>query len=75
MSNYLPIQPLIHCEPCKDCGARPVVEQIKDQFIVRCPDNKKHYKTKAGLFDIADWNLKNKVQTSLGSPVVTQKAS
>ena len=63
MSDFLSIQPGIFCEPCKDCGARPVVEQIKGDFIVRCPNDKKHYQTKRGLVDIQDWNLKNKVHT------------
>jgi hypothetical protein len=63
MSNFLSIQPAIFCEPCKDCGARPVVEQIKGKFIVKCPNNKNHYRTKPGLVDIQDWNLKNKVHT------------
>jgi hypothetical protein len=59
MNDFLQIQPAIFCEPCKECGARPVVQQIKDKFVVRCP-NDKHYKTKPGLINIADWNLKNK---------------
>lgn len=71
--DFLQIQPLIFCEPCKDCGARPVIDQMKGKFIVRCPNDKKHYKTKLGLVDIADWNLKNKVQRPFVSQ--TQKAS
>ncbi len=74
MSNYLPIQPAIFCEPCKDCGARPVVEQSKNGYVVRCPHDKKHYKTKPGLVDITDWNLKNKAHMPfVASP--KQKAS
>ena len=74
MSNFLPIQPAIFCELCKDCGARPVVEQSKAGYIVRCPDNKKHYRTKPGLVDIADWNLKNKSHMPFVS-IPKQKAS
>lgn len=74
MSIFIEIQPQIHCELCKDCGARPVVEQIRDKFIVRCPDNNKHYKTKPGFVDIQDWNLKNKIHTPLGNKI-SQKAS
>jgi hypothetical protein len=75
MSDYLQIQPNIFCEPCKDCGARPVIDQVKGKFIVKCPNNKKHYSTNPGIIDISDWNLKNKVQTSLGNNPATQKAS
>ncbi|WP_183575151.1 hypothetical protein HDF18_14430 [Mucilaginibacter sp. X5P1] len=74
MNNFLSIQPAIFCEPCKDCGARPVVEQSKNGYVVRCPNDKKHYKTKAGLVDITDWNLKNKTHMPfVASP--KQKAS
>jgi hypothetical protein len=67
MRNFVQIQENIFCEPCKDCGARPVIEQHKSKFIVRCPKDKNHYQTKPGLIDIEDWNLKNKVHASLGS--------
>jgi hypothetical protein len=74
MSNFLPIQKNVFCEPCKDCGARPVIEQVRSNFVVRCPNDKKHYKTKPGLVDITDWNLKNKAHMQfVASP--KQKAS
>ncbi len=76
MSNFISIQGGIFCENCKDCGARPVVEQIKESFVVRCPNDKKHYKTKPGLVDhnLKDWNLKNRVHAPMvGLPA--QKAS
>jgi len=66
MKNFVQIQGNIFCEPCKDCGARPVIEQVKGSFIVRCPNNSEHYQTKPGLVDINDWNLKNKARLSLG---------
>lgn len=69
MSKILQIQDNIFCEPCKDCGARPIIEQTKGAYLVRCPKSKDHYQTKAGIVDIKDWNLKNKVHTSLGSNV------
>ena len=74
MKDFLQIQPAIFCEPCKDCGARPVVEQLKDKFVVRCPNEDRHYKTKPGLINIADWNLKNK-QVPQMIPAQQQKAS
>jgi hypothetical protein len=70
MKNFVQIQGGIFCEPCKDCGARPVIEQSKDKFMVRCPTSKTHYQTKPGLVDINDWNLKNKVHPSLGTKSV-----
>ena len=76
MSNFLSIQEAFFCENCKDCGARPVVEQVKGSFVVRCPNNNKHYKTKPGVIvdNIKEWNLRNRVHT----PIVkmpAQKAS
>lgn len=67
MKGFTQIQDSIFVEPCKDCGERPVVEQQKGLFIVRCPKHNSHYQTKPGLADINDWNLKNKVHTSLGA--------
>jgi ssDNA-binding Zn-finger/Zn-ribbon topoisomerase 1 len=75
MGNFIEIQKNIDCEPCKECGARPVIEQIKGGFIVRCPQNKSHYKTKAGLVNIEDWNIKNRVLPPLGNATNPQKAS
>lgn len=76
MSDFISIQSKVFCENCKDCGARPVVEQVKGSFVVRCPNDKKHYKTNPGLFDanLQDWNIKNRKHV----PVVgmaAQKAS
>jgi hypothetical protein len=75
MADYYQIQPAIFCEPCKDCGARPVIQQTKDKFVVLCPNDKDHYKTKPGLIDIKDWNLKNKKQIPFVNTVPAQKAS
>jgi len=76
MDNFMPIQENIFCEPCKDCGARPVIEQLKGaKFVVRCPNEKSHYQTKTGLIDINDWNMKNKPHTPLGNKNTGKKAS
>lgn len=75
MPQLYQIQPAIFCEPCKDCGARPVIQQIKDKFVVLCPNDKDHYKTKPGLIDIKDWNLKNKKQIPFVNNTPAQKAS
>lgn len=73
MEKFIPIQANIFCEPCKDCGARPVVEQVRGQFLVRCPKNKLHYQTKPGLVDINDWNTKNKTHPPLGNKEASNK--
>jgi len=58
----------------EECGARPVIEQVKEAFVVSCP-YKSHYKTKAGLINMDDWNLKNKAHPALGNAENRQKAS
>ena len=75
MPHIYKIQPAIFCEPCKDCGARPVIKQVKGKFIVQCPNNESHYSTKPGLVDVKDWNLKNKKQISFVNNTPAQKAS
>jgi hypothetical protein len=75
MARFIAIQGNIFCEPCKECGSRPVIEQKKGAFAVRCPKDKSHYKTKAGLINIDDWNLKNKTHPPLGNAKNPQKAS
>lgn len=76
MSNFLAIQSAYFCENCKDCNARPVIEQVKGSFVVRCPNDSKHYRTKPGLIDVnlKDWNLKNRGTVTIVG-VKAQKAS
>jgi hypothetical protein len=71
MIKIYQIQPAIFCEPCKDCGARPVIKLQNDKFTVMCPNNPGHYNTKPGLININDWNFKNKGQKGFAM----QKAS
>ena len=73
MINIYPIQPAVFCEPCKDCGARPVIKLEKSKYSVMCPNN--HYSTKPGLVDVNDWNLKNKIHNQFTDPKSVQKAS
>jgi hypothetical protein len=76
MSITYNIQPNIFCENCKDCGARPVIEQVKGGYMVVCPNDKKHYRTKVGLVNIDDWNLKNrKQQPAVINSLSSKKAS
>ena len=75
MSESISIQPNIHCEPCKDCGARPVIEQTRKGFVVKCPTDKKHFSTNAGLVNIDEWNRANKKSPVLNTPLYKNKAS
>jgi hypothetical protein len=75
MTEIYQIQPAIFCEPCKDCGARPVMKLTKGAYVVMCPNNPNHYSTKPGLINIEDWNLKNKVQKPFIGEPPAQKAS
>ena len=75
MEKFIQIQASIFCEPCKECGERPVVEQVKGKFVVRCPKSKSHYQTKSGLVDINDWNTKNKTHAPLGNKTANKQAS
>lgn len=75
MSEGISIQPNIHCEPCKECGARPVIEQTRKGFIVTCPADKKHFATKPGLVNIDEWNRANKQSPVLTAPLYKNKAS
>lgn len=67
MSKFLKIQPSIYCENCIICGKRPVISQIGAKYVVRCPTDVEHYRTKEGLIDIDDWNRKNKVGNTEGN--------
>ena len=73
MTQIYQIQPAIFCEPCKECGARPVLKLEKSLYTVMCPNN--HYSTKPGLVDVNDWNLKNKTQKPFVKDTPIQKAS
>ncbi len=75
MNEFFQIQPNVFCEPCKDCGARPVIQQVKDKYVVLCPNDKNHYSTKPGIIDVNDWNLKNKKQKPFVNTAPAQKAS
>jgi hypothetical protein len=73
MEKFIPIQANIFCEPCRECGERPVIAQVKGKFVVRCPKSRLHYQTKSGLVDIEDWNIKNRPHSPLGSKETSKK--
>lgn len=62
MRGYVNIPRSIYCRTCKICGARPVIALADDMgYVIKCPNSDSHYKTRAGLIDINDWNLHNNV--------------
>jgi hypothetical protein len=61
MKGYVNIPPTIYCKPCKQCGERPIIALVDNEYVVKCPANDSHYQTKPGLIDIADWNIHNTV--------------
>ncbi len=75
MAQIYQIQSAIFCEPCKECGARPVLKLEKSQYTVMCPNNPNHYSSKPGFADVTDWNLKNKVHKVFEKEASVQKAS
>jgi len=72
---YIPIQNNINCEPCKNCGTRPVVEQLpKSKFRLLCPNCKGKNATASGLVDIEKWNMMNAKHSIKADGVGLQKA-
>jgi len=60
MKGYLDIPMSIYYKNCKYCGARPIIAPAGNEgYVVKCPSNESHYKTKSGLIDIEDWNAHN----------------
>lgn len=55
-----PIQPNIFCENCITCGKRPVVEQAKNGWIVKCTTASCDNYIIGKLVDIDGWNQQNK---------------
>jgi ssDNA-binding Zn-finger/Zn-ribbon topoisomerase 1 len=54
------IQPNIVCENCIKCGKRPVIEQIKKGWLLRCPDNACDNSVSGDIVDFDAWNRKYK---------------
>ncbi len=75
MSAYINIQPNIFCESCKDCGARPIIEQRDRKYYVICPNDSNHYQTKSGMIDMDEWNRFNTITRGLQKSSVNNKAS
>ena len=54
------IQPEFDCKNCVKCGQRPVIDQVKKKFKIKCP-NKRCNNVVSGYFlDFDKWNEQNK---------------
>ncbi|MGI4021095.1 MAG: hypothetical protein ACRYFA_06285 [Janthinobacterium lividum] len=54
------IQPEFDCRDCVKCGQRPVVEQIKKLFRIKCPNRNCNNVISGTMLDFAKWNDLNK---------------
>ncbi len=63
------IQPNIFCENCIKCGRRPILEHIKTDWIIVCPNKDCDNLAVDTFIDFDAWNKKNKNRTILpGAP-------
>ncbi|WP_460679072.1 hypothetical protein [Mucilaginibacter koreensis] len=67
------IQPAIQCENCVKCGSRPVIEQTKKEWIVKCPNKQCANEVKSTITDINLWNHKNKPKVELNTVTAALK--
>jgi len=63
MSN--PIQPGIYCENCIKCGSKPVVDQVKKGWEVKCPNTDCKNVVLGSLLEFETWNRINKSNISI----------
>jgi DNA-directed RNA polymerase subunit RPC12/RpoP len=63
MSNQ--IQPNIFCENCIKCGSRPVSEQTKKGWEIKCPNTECKNLVAGKLLDFDTWNRINKSNVTL----------
>jgi len=63
MSNS--IQSNIYCENCIKCGSRPVAEQVKKGWEIKCPNNECKNIVSGRLLDFETWNRINKSNISI----------
>jgi len=61
------IQPNIVCENCIKCGKKPVVEQIKHEWLLKCPNEACDNVVVSSIVNFDAWNKKNKPPISLTS--------
>ncbi len=59
------IQPSIKCENCIKCGKRPVIEQTKKNWKVKCANKECQNEVSGPFVDIELWNRKNQPEVDL----------
>ncbi len=53
------IQKDFFCENCKMCGTRPVIEQVKKVWTIRCPDANCKNAVVDSFINVEKWNMLN----------------
>ncbi|WP_462265202.1 hypothetical protein [Mucilaginibacter sp.] len=67
------IQPAIVCENCIKCGRRPVIEQTKKDWKVKCPNKSCANEVSSSIVDMEQWNRKNKPDIDINQQGTTFK--
>ena len=61
------VQPEFVCENCIKCGSRPVIDQNKNTWIVRCPNDECNNSVSNNIADFKAWDRKNKPTIALNN--------
>lgn len=59
------IQPEIFCENCLKCGQRPVTDQTKKGWEIKCENKSCNNKVEGTFIDFDTWNKINKANIEL----------
>lgn len=59
------IQPSIFCENCIKCGTRPVIDQTKKDWVIKCPNDSCKNSIAGPFVDFDTWNRVNKKNPNL----------
>jgi len=59
------IQPEFDCRHCVKCGRRPVIEQVKKTFKIKCPNKDCNNVLSGFILNFDKWNEQNKTGTSI----------
>jgi ssDNA-binding Zn-finger/Zn-ribbon topoisomerase 1 len=54
------IQSNIVCENCIKCNTRPVLEQVKNGWMIKCPNNSCNNSVTGKVIDFKVWDRQNK---------------
>jgi len=54
------IQPEFDCRDCVKCGQRPVIDQVKKVFKIRCPNKNCNNVVSGNILNFDKWNELNK---------------